>query len=96
MLVINEVCKRKGTTLQSLAKKMRISYQALHASINNNPSLKRLEDIANALEVDVTELFAPKSDDFTALIDHGGKLYRFDSVESLEAFIAEIKEGETE
>lgn len=45
--------------MQDLAKAMNISYQALHASLSANPTLSRLEEIANILCVNVSELFAP-------------------------------------
>jgi len=45
--------------MQDLAKAMNISYQALHASLSANPTLSRLEEIANILCVNVSELFVP-------------------------------------
>ena len=92
MLRIKELCKEKGIALQTLAeKRLGITNQALYASINGNPTLERLQQIATALEVDVTELFSPKGYGFTALIDHGGKLHRFDSIKALKTFILSIE-----
>lgn len=60
MLRIKELCKEKGISLQTLAgKKLGITNQALYASINGNPTLERLEEIAAALGVTVPDLFAP-------------------------------------
>ena len=56
---INELLRARGLTMQDLAKAMNISYQALHASLSANPTLSRLEEIANILCVNVSELFAP-------------------------------------
>lgn len=97
-LRIKEVQKEKKITVVELAGIVGVAQPTMSNLVNGKttPSLETLQKIADALGVNITELFAPKSDDFTALIDHGGKLYRFDSVETLEAFIAEIKKGETE
>lgn len=59
MLKVKEIATARGITLQELARRLGISYQSLYESINGNPSLKRLTEIANALGVDVPELFAP-------------------------------------
>jgi transcriptional regulator with XRE-family HTH domain len=58
MLRVKEICKERGVTVQELAEnKLGITYQALYESINGNPSLKRLQQIAAALDVEVAELF---------------------------------------
>lgn len=59
MLRVNEICKEKGITLKDLAKKLGVTYQALFANLNGNPTLSKLNDIAQALGVEVGELFAP-------------------------------------
>ena len=61
MLRVKEICSNKGMTLHGLAKKMNITYQSLYENINGNPSLNKLNEIAAALEVDITELFAPST-----------------------------------
>ncbi|MDR1257871.1 MAG: helix-turn-helix transcriptional regulator [Tannerellaceae bacterium] len=87
MLRVQEVCKKKGITMQDLAKRMGITYQALYASASGNPTIGKLSEIATALGVEVVELFKTNGDNFTALIDQGGKLYRFDSIDALTSFI---------
>lgn len=62
MLKVQSICKEKGITLQDLAAELNITYQSLYESLKGNPTLKRLTDIANALGVDITELFdSPKN-----------------------------------
>ena len=56
MFRIHEICKEKGLTLQQLAKKLGVSYQAVHAVMNGNPTISKLQEFANALGVSVTEL----------------------------------------
>lgn len=61
MLRVKDICIEKGITLQELAKRLNITYQSLYESITGNPSLKRLSAIAEALGVEVSDLFeAPK------------------------------------
>ncbi|WP_018675650.1 helix-turn-helix domain-containing protein [Riemerella columbina] len=56
-LRIKELSTSKGVSLQDLSKKLGISYQALNARMIGNPSVKVLKEIADALEVDLHELF---------------------------------------
>ncbi|MCL2737933.1 MAG: helix-turn-helix domain-containing protein [Bacteroidales bacterium] len=44
--------------MQILAEKcLDITYQALYASVSGNPTLERLQQIATALDVPITDLF---------------------------------------
>ena len=64
-LRIKEVIKEKGLSVQLVAEKMGINRVGLSNHINGNPSVEILQRIATALEVDITELFAPaRSDEF--------------------------------
>lgn len=56
MLRIQEVCKEKGITMQILAKRMGITYQALYASVAGNPTIGKLNEIAKALDCSLTDL----------------------------------------
>ena len=59
MLRVNEICKEKGITQKDLAKKLGVTYQSLYANLSGNPTLSKLNEIAQALGVEVGELFAP-------------------------------------
>lgn len=59
MLRIREILKLKGLTAKELATRLDISEGALSATLNGNPTLERLTAIANALGVEVSELFSP-------------------------------------
>lgn len=54
---IKEVIKEKGFTVQAVADKMNINRVTLTNHINGNPSVKILQKIASALEVNITDLF---------------------------------------
>lgn len=73
MLRVKEICNEKGITLQELARKLNIKYQSLYESIKGNPSLNRLQEIADALDVDLSELFAP-ADGAKIVCPHCGNL----------------------
>jgi len=63
---IKEIAKERGLTIESLAKKIGIGVSALSQSISGNPTAERLQQIADALEVDITDLFdKPASGNFT-------------------------------
>ncbi|MEG1644014.1 MAG: helix-turn-helix transcriptional regulator [Bacteroidales bacterium] len=59
MLRIKELCREKGITGRELAVKLGMSEVGLYKTIsdNGNPPLRRLEEIATALGVPVSELF---------------------------------------
>lgn len=46
--------------MQEVADRIGIVRDTLTRQINGNPTVETLEKIANALEVDISELFAPK------------------------------------
>ena len=57
LLVIKRVAKEKGITMAEIAEKIGISPINLSTSLNNNPTLKRLKEVADILGVPVRELF---------------------------------------
>lgn len=58
---IAEILKSRGMTQTDLAEKIGISRVGLSKAINGNTTITTLRKIAAALEVEVSELFAPKS-----------------------------------
>lgn len=56
-LRIKEICRERGIMLKDLASIIGITEVGLSKSLNGNPNINRLEEIANALEVPITELF---------------------------------------
>lgn len=59
-LRVKEILKAQGRTGRDLATELGMTEVGLYKAIgeSGNPSLKRLQDIADALKVDVWELFA--------------------------------------
>lgn len=62
---IAEILKIKGMTQTDLAEKIGISRVGLSKAINGNTTIATLKKIATALDVEVSELFTPKSNTIT-------------------------------
>ena len=62
MLEIKQVIKEKGYSVTSLAKKIGMTQVSLSRIINGNPTVETLEKIANALDVDIKDLFNSTND----------------------------------
>lgn len=60
---VKEILKEKGMTAKELAARLGMTETGLSIAIgdNGNPPLKRLQEIASILDVEVSELFTPKS-----------------------------------
>ena len=63
MLRIKEVIREKGLTVKEVAEKMGMSSPSLSDAINGNPTADKLERIATALNVPITDLFEQPATD---------------------------------
>lgn len=89
MFRIEEILKERGLTKKAFGDLIGTSKQNVNALLKN-PTLNKLETIANALEIPIWQLFVStnelsenKSDatsDFIALIKQGGELYSASSI----------------
>lgn len=86
-LRIKEIAKAKGITMGEIADKMGINPVNLSASLNGNPTLNRLQEVAVILGVEVSDLFAQDSSYLNGHIETGNNIY---SVKSREQFIGII------
>lgn len=59
---VKEICAEKGLQLKELATIMDVKPESLSRTLNGNPQLSSLENIAKALKVGVADLFADKTD----------------------------------
>lgn len=62
-LRVKEILKERGLSQKDLAGKMGVAEISLSRSINGNPSMDTLIKIAEALDVEMGELFSAKSKD---------------------------------
>ncbi len=71
-LIVKELCKQRGISLKTLAERMQITPSALSQSLNTNPSVQTLDKVAQALGVDIPDLFDrsyPKINGFVQVED---------------------------
>lgn len=59
---VKEICTDKGIQLKELASIMGVKPESLSRTLNGNPQLSSLENIAKALNVGVADLFADKTE----------------------------------
>ncbi|WP_303224067.1 helix-turn-helix domain-containing protein [Butyricimonas faecihominis] len=96
MLRVAELCKEKGITQQTLAKKLGIQYQSLYAALNGNPKMDTLEKIAEALGVSVVELFSPvEKTDILGIIRVKGVYHEVKSIEEIKKLVEDYEAGNT-
>lgn len=73
---LKEICHQKGLSLTDVANRMGTSPSNLLSSVKGNPTISKVQDIANALQVSVSELLTghPNKAQGIAFID--GKAYQ--------------------
>ena len=73
---LREICKRKGLRLSDVAERIGVGQSNLVTSLKGNPTISKLQDIANALQVSVSELLTlrPEKAQGIAIID--GKAFQ--------------------
>lgn len=65
-LDIDGILKEKRISKTDLANKLGVPRQSIYSYLKGNVSLEKLVNIADALEVNITELFEPaKTNEFT-------------------------------
>lgn len=85
MLRVDEICKEQGITMKDLAKKMGITYQALYSSCSGNPTIGKVKEIADALNVHYFELLEEKRD-FEIHMKYQGETKRITENDMIEVF----------
>lgn len=91
---LEDILKEKNLTKSYLAEKLGFARQNFNAMFKN-PTLQRLEDVANILNVSVAELLDEDThnecSDFVAFIRYKGIHYTADSLEEFNTIVEEIK-----
>ena len=91
LLVIKRVAKEKGMTMEEIAEKLGISPINLSTSLNRNPTLKRLKEVADVLGVPVRELF--RDDDIVrGYIELDGHIERIECYADLEKMLERTRQ----
>ena len=92
---VKELCNEKGLQLKELAAIIKVKPESLSRTLNGNPQLSSLENIAKALNVGVADLFTDKTEkniissskttptSLTSIIVFNGKTYIAHSLDEL-------------
>lgn len=92
---IKKVIKQKGWTMERLASAMGITQPSVSSIINGNPSLSRLQEIANVIGVSLSELVSDDdSEQLTALIHYKDKWFHVHTLEELNEIVSSLNVGE--
>ncbi|NDW09997.1 helix-turn-helix domain-containing protein [Dysgonomonas sp. 520] len=104
-LRIKEILKQQGKTMQDLADMIGINRVNLSNSLNGNPTLERLKQVADCLNVDIKDLFKKKkknevqilgviklNDDILVIDNYSSLEHVYSQAKSLnEKYISEIE-----
>ena len=91
-LRIKQLLKLSGMTLNQLAERIGINRVNLSSSINGNPTLDRLKQIADILEVNVSELFTDtKRNEVEGYIEYDGEIHKITKLSDSESLLENIK-----
>ena len=80
--------------MADIAKQIGISRVNLSNSLNGNPTLSRLAEVAKILGVEVAELFKPTTTGktITGYLEYNGRIVKVDSLDAVTRFGAELTE----
>ena len=92
-LRVVEIAHAKGLTMSDIAKIVGISRVNLSNSLNGNPTLSRLTEVAKILGVEVSELFKPTSTGKTisGYLEYDGRIVKVESLDAIKRFVAEVE-----
>lgn len=90
---IKQLLKSRGITMIQLADKLGINRVNLSSSLNGNPTYERLQQVADFLEVDLSELFSkPKEENkISGYLEFKSEIYRIDSLSDILNFLDIVK-----
>lgn len=90
-LRISELARQRGMTIADIAKEIGISRVNLSNSLNGNPTLSRLKEVAKVLNVEVSELFKPANmPQVSGYLEYRGAITKIESLDALKEFINKI------
>ena len=93
---IKELCRERGLTISAIAEQIGMTQTSLSRALgdNGNPTLETLSKIADALSVDISELFTPFSGSIIGVIRIKDTNYNINSVSDLSRLLDRIESGE--
>lgn len=91
-LQIEKILLEKGISKSEFANMMGIKKQNVNSLLNTN-NINKLEEIAQVLNVDITELWEPSdkvNDNINGFIEYNGTVYSIKSKEDLDYFLNSV------
>lgn len=83
-LRIKELAKQKGLTMQDIAEALNINRVNLSNSLNGNPTLERLRQVAKVLGVEISDLFQSSTASILyGFVEYNGEIFKISSPEDL-------------
>ncbi|MBQ7421620.1 MAG: helix-turn-helix transcriptional regulator [Prevotella sp.] len=73
---VKEICRRKGLTLTDVANRTGNSPSNLLSSIKGNPKLSTLQEVADALQVSISEIVTMRPESSQGLVIIEGQTYQ--------------------
>lgn len=73
---LKEICRLKGLSLTDVANRMATSPSNLLSSVKGNPTVSKIQDIANALQVSVSELLTMRPEKARGIAIIDGQAYQ--------------------
>ena len=73
---LQAICRQKGLSLTDVANRMGASPSNLLSSVKGNPTVSKIQDIANALQVSVSELLTMRPEKATGVAIIDGQVYQ--------------------
>lgn len=90
-LRIVELAHKRGLTMSDIAKMIGISRVNLSNSLNGNPTLSRLREVAKILHVEVADLFKQsEQNQVNGYLEYNNKIVKVDNLPTLRSIITEI------
>ena len=92
-LRVVELAHAKGLTMGDIAKRIGITRVNLSNSLNGNPTLSRLKEVAKILDVEVSDLFRPTTENklVSGYLEYDGHILKVDSIDAVKRFIAKVE-----
>ena len=95
VLRIDELLQSKGISKTDFADRLGVNRQTLYSFLNRNITLETIIKIAEALDVQVWELFSdpsePHQNDLDGFVEYRGTIYRISTVDDLESLLKLVK-----
>lgn len=92
-LRVKQIAKERGLTMAKLAEQLGMHPVNLSNALNGNPTLATLTKIADALGVEVVELFEQTNKpNVSGFVKVGNKVWEINSVSDLEKALSKAKE----